>query len=403
MKNETRRNVIISLITALVLIFVFFLRDYMTLQDNDKVLKVGFIYVGDGATAYTKNFMDAQDELEVFFGDRIECIAKYNIPDDKPIDQYVDELIKAGCDVIFSTSYGYGDDVKRIAAENPEVQFCQATASNANDDPVLSNYHTYMGHIYEGRYLAGVVAGMKLRELIEDGTITADEAVVGYVAAFPYSEVISGYTAFFMGVRSQCESATMRVKYTNTWNDFGLEKEYAEELIEEGCVIISQHSDTKGPAIACEQAAEYKTVYIVSYNASMIDVAPTTALTGCRINWFPYEKQVVQALLKGKNIEKSFNGKETVNGNDVGAGFSEGWIEMLDLNSVTVARGTVAKVETLKNKFTKERVPVFYGDYVGVDPFNPDDTIDLRTEYIENTKYSAPMFHYVLSDVITVD
>lgn len=398
-----RRNFIISAITATLVVLVFFLCNRFFSKDDNTVIKAGFIYVSDGANAYTKNFMDAQEDLEELYGDRLVCLAKYNIPDDQPIDKYIQELIDSGCDIIFATSYGYNADMKKFAERYPDIQFCQATGSNANEEPVISNYHTYMGHIYEGRYLSGVVAGMKLNEMIEQGVITEDEALLGYVAAYPYSEVISGYTAFFLGVRSQCPTATMKVRYTYSWGNYSLEKEYAEILIDEGCVIISQHSDTKGPAVACEQASGNHKVYVVSYNKSMMDVAPTTALTGSRINWFAYEKQAIGALLEGKSIEKNFGAGITINGTDVGAGFKAGWIEMLDMNPITVAKGTKEIIEKYKKELDEGKIKVFYGDYIGVNPFDPNDTIDLNTEYKENISNSAPMFNYVLKDVIEIE
>ena len=161
----------------------------------------------------------------------------------------------AGCDLIFTTSYNYGTVTKEFAEKYPGIEFCMATCANANEEPVLKNYHTFMGKIYQGRYTAGVAAGMKMKELIKEGVITEQQAKIGYVAAYPYAEVISGYTAFLLGVRSVVPDAVMTVRYTNKWNDYRTEKKYAKGLIDEGCVIISQHSDTAGPATACEETA----------------------------------------------------------------------------------------------------------------------------------------------------
>ena len=155
---------------------------------------------------------------------------------------------------------------------------------------MLPNYHTFMGTIYQGRYISGIVTGMKLRELIEQKKLTPAQAKIGYVAAFPYAEVISGYTAFFLGVRSVVSEAVMTVSYTNTWSNTTTERKLAEKLIDEGCVIIAQHSDTTGPATACETAStrDGKLVFHVGYNQTMTDVAPTTSLVSTRINWTPY-------------------------------------------------------------------------------------------------------------------
>ena len=241
--------------------------------------------------------------------------------------------------------------MKKLAEKYPDIEFCMATCSNANEEPRLENYHTFMGAIYQGRYTAGVAAGMKLQELIDNGTITKEQAKIGYVAAYPYAEVISGYTAFLLGVRSIVPDVVMSVRYTNNWNDYLTEKKYAKEFIDEGCVIISQHSDTTGPATACEATDSDTPVYIVSYNESMANVAPTTYLTGCKINWEPYVTGVVESVLKDKKIEENVKGN--VVGNDMGAGFEEGWVEMLELNELVAAKGTKAKMQEVINGFKR--------------------------------------------------
>lgn len=258
-----------------------------------------------------------------------------------------------------------------------------------------------MGNIYQGRYVSGVVAGMKMKELIDNGTITPEQAKVGYVGAFPYAEVISGYTSFFLGVRSVVPEATMTVKYTNTWSNYYLEKECARELIDEGCVIISQHSDTSGPAVACEETDRSKVVFYVSYNESMRDVAPTTYLTGSKINWSPYMMKAVEAVLSDKEIEQNIKGN--VNGNDMGAGFDYDWVHMLEINEFVAAKGTQERVNELIHEFEQGKIQVFQGEYIGVDPENESDTIDLREGYLENENSSAPSFHYILKDVITIE
>lgn len=257
-----------------------------------------------------------------------------------------------------------------------------------------------MGHIYEGRYVSGVVAGMKLKELIDSNVITEEQAKIGYIGAYPFAEVISGYTAFFLGVKSVVPEAVMSVKYTYSWGSYQLEKDYAEELIEDGCVVISQHSDTSGPAVACEETERDKTVCYVSYNESMQDVAPTTYLVGSSINWTPYMLGAVGAVLNDEKIENSIKG--TVNGNDIGAGFKEGWVQILKLNELSVAKGTQEKVDKLISDFKRGKITVFKGDYIGVNPEDPSDTIDLNEGYMENYNSSAPTFGYILKDVITI-
>jgi basic membrane protein A len=312
----------------------------------------------------------------------------------------LEELAQLGCAIVFSNSYGYGEDAKQVAAEYPDTQFCEATCDNANDTPIVSNYHTFMGEIYEGRYVTGKIAGMKLNEMIESGQIDADDVWVGYVGAYPYAEVISGYTAFFLGVRSECPQARMRVQYTNTWGSYGLEMRAAKELINKGCVIIAQHTNTIAPAIACEEASTKHPVYHIGYNQDMVEIAPTVSIIGTRINWTPYCVGAVQAMFENKKIEDVVEGH--VHGNDMGAGFKEDWVTMLTLNTAIAPKGSEAMIDTTVASLSAGTCPVFVGDYIGIDPVDKTDTWDLRTEYHENESSSAPTFHYVLQDVISV-
>lgn len=357
------------------------------------VLKVGFVYIGDESEAYTANFIAAENAIADTYGGKVECIPKYNVAEDA-IEDPVRELCDAGCGIIFTTSFGYGATVKELASEYPDVQFCQATCADAAEEPVVSNYHNYMGEIYQGRYIAGIVAGMKLQEMIDAGTVTEDTAKIGYVAAFDYAEVISGYTAFLMGVRSIVPTATMEVQYAGTWGDFDTEKTMATALIEDGCVIISQHSDTEGPAEACEDAyAKGTEVYCVSYNQDMTDVAPNTCLISSRQDYAPYEVSAVQAVLDGTEIPV-----------DQHAGFNDGWVAMTELNTAIAAEGTQEKIDEVEAAFADgslKATDVFKGDYTATNPYT-DETIDLSEGFEENATQSAPAFSYVINEIITI-
>ncbi len=399
MKNKY----IVTALTALLgVAAVFFGKKFLFKDYSEKTVKAGFVYIGDAGTAYTNNFIRAQIELEEALGDKVTTAAKYNILE-SDCDQSIYDLISEKCDIIFTTSYGYSEAAKRIAAEHPEVQFCQATGDQANVEPVLPNFHNFMGTIYEGRYASGVVAGMKLLDLISRKKLSRNDVRIGYVAAFPFAEVISGYTAFFLGVRSVVSEAKMVVRYTDTWSNYVTEKKCAEKLIyEDGCVLISQHSDTTGPAIACEEASSKrgKVVCHVGYNQSMVDVAPTTSLVSCRINWAPYIIDACKAVLKNKPIESVV--KTKIKGNDACSGFEKGWIEMIGLNQLISAPGAQEEMEKIIKRFKAGDIEVFKGNYIGENPFDKSDTWDLRKPFPENANRSAPSFGYVLRDVIEI-
>ena len=398
---KEKRNIICALIAA-VLAFSLFYGNYRLQQmgkDDSRIVKVGFIYDGDASTPYTANFIKATNQLRTTHDDDIEIIEKFNVPHESAAP-VIQDLAEAGCDIIFTNSYGYGEDAKKMAEKYPEIQFCAATCDNAGGDSTYSNYHTFMGEIYQARYISGMVAGAKLNELIKNGTITKDQAKIGFIAAFPVAEVISGYTAFLLGARSQCPDAVMSVKYINTWNNYALENSVASQLIADGCIIISHHSNTIGSAIACEKASADRPVYHVAYNQDMMSVAPTVSLTSCRIDWAPYVISAVEAVIDKDAIESAVEGR--IHGNDASGGFKEGWVKMFEVNHAAAAEGSKELVSDAIDQMSKGKIHVFKGDYTGVDPNDPNDTYDLNKEYEENKDSSAPTFHYVLKDVITI-
>ena len=363
-------------------------------------LKIGFIYDNDESTPYTYNFSLAKDALEKKYGDHVEILTCSNVLDDE-MEEPLRELADQGCDIIFFN--GYSEVVRELAPDYPEIQFCQTSYMDMSDQTVPVNYHTFKGEAYQGRYVSGIAAGMKIRQMIAEGTIAEDGAIVGFVAAFPTSEVISGYTAFLLGVRSVVPQAVMHVSYTYTWSSYAQEKSVAQQLIREGCVVISQHTDTIGPAIACEQEAERGgEVYFIGFNQSMSEVAPGTSLVTSRICWEPYVLAAVDAVMKNREIESVVSGK--IHGTDVSAGFEKGWVEMVDLNQQVAAPGTEEAMNAAIEKFKRGNGDfVFRGDLTGIDPVNPSDTINLSGGYIENAETSYPLFHYLLTDIITVD
>lgn len=367
-------------------------------SDGKETLKIGFIYDNDESTPYTYNFSLAKDALEKKYGDRVEIVTCSNVLDDE-MEEPLRELAGGGCDIIFFN--GYSEAVRELAPLFPDTEFCQTSYMDMSGQTVPANYHTFKGEAYQARYVSGIAAGMKIRQMILEGTITEDQAVVGFVAAFPTSEVISGFTAFFMGVRSVVSQAVMRVYYTETWSSYALEKSAATLLIDDGCLIISQYTDTIGPAIACEEASLDRPVYYVGFNQSMSEVAPGTSLVTARICWEPYVLSAVDAVMTDRSIEKVVSAN--IHGTDASAGFDKGWVEMIDFNEQVAPSGTQEAMDDAIERFNRGSVDfVFKGNYIGVDPEDPSDTWDLRNAYIENENTSYPTFHYVLEDVITI-
>ena len=395
-----KRVYIITALTCLVIMTALIVGFRMlNLSEGKDHITVGFIYDNDESTPYTYNFSLASDALAREYGDRVTIETCSNVLDDE-MEEPLRQLAAKGCDIIFFN--GYSELVRKLAPEYPEIEFCQTSYMDMSDQVVPANYHTFKGEAYQGRYVSGIAAGVKIRQLILDGTISQDQAVVGFVAAFPTSEVISGYTAYLLGVRSVVSQATMHVCYTGTWSSYALEKSAAKQLIDEGCIVISQHTDTIGPAIACEEASSERPVYFVGYNQSMSEVAPGTSLVTSRICWEPYVLGAVSAIINDKEIESVVSGR--VHGTDISAGFEKGWVEMDDLNMQAAAPGTGEAMQAAIERFKRGNGDfVFRGNYIGVDPDDPSDKLDLRNGFIENANTSYPLFHYVLEDIITID
>ena len=235
-------------------------------------VKVGYIYIGDENEGYTAAHYEGAKEMMQTLGlTDDQVVIKWCVPETEECYDAAVDLAEAGCNIIIANSFGHESYVMQAAAEYPEIQFCHATGFQAASSG-LANMHNYFTSIYEARYVSGVVAGLKLNEMIANGTVSEDNCVIGYVGAYPYAEVISGYTSFLLGVRSVCPSATMVVKFTNSWASFDMEKEAAEALIAQGCVLIAQHADTTGAPTACQAAK----VPCVGYNVSMNEVPPRT-------------------------------------------------------------------------------------------------------------------------------
>ena len=320
----------------------------LNLSGGREHLTVGFLYDNDESTPYTYNFSLAKDAVEKKYGDRVDILTCSNVLDEE-IEEPVRELAEKGCDILFFN--GYSELVMQLAQEYPDIQFCQTSYMDMSGKTVPANYHSFKGEAYQGRYVSGIAAGMKIKQMIADGLITQDEALVGFVAAFPTSEVISGYTAFVLGVRSVVPQAVMRVRYTGTWSSYPQEKAAAQRLIDEGCVVLSQHTDTIGPAIACEEAPSKRPVWFVGWNQSMSEVAPGASLVTTRICWEPYILTAVDAVMQNRRIESAVSGR--IHGSDVSAGFEQGWVEMIDLNQQAAAPGTQEAMDSAIELFRR--------------------------------------------------
>lgn len=309
--------------------------------DDAKKLKVGFIFLHDENSTYDNNFMTGAEEACKKMG--VEILKKTNIPESNACYDAAADLVDKGCTVIFADSFGHEDYMIKAAKEFTDVQFCHATGTKAHTEK-LSNYHNAFASIYEGRYLAGVAAGLKLNEMIAAGKFKAEEAKMGYVGAFTYAEVISGYTSFYLGAKSVCPTVTMEVQFTGSWYDEALEKEAANNLISKGCKLVSQHADSMGAPTACETAG----VPNVSYNGSTISACPNTFIVSSRINWEPYFEYMIKCAQDGTAIDTDWTGTLKTNS-----------VVLTDVNEKAAAKDTQAKIDEVKAQLDAGTLHVF--------------------------------------------
>ena len=292
---------------ALVLAMAFALCACTPNEDKDD-FKVGVILVGDENEGYTYAHMEGIEAARVACGlEKDQIIYKYNIEENEACYQAAVDLVEQGCKIVFANSFGHESFLIQAAKEYPDVLFCHATGQTAAKQTDLKNIFNYFTAIYEARYVSGVVAGMKLKELMDNGTVT--DPHVGYVGAYPYAEVVSGYTAFFLGIQSIVPDAYMEVQYTNKWFDLTLEAEAANALMARGCVIIGQHADSTGAPSAIQAAHDdgtYPNVYSVGYNIDMLNVAPDVALTSPQNNWGAYYTYAIKTAMEGKEMQQDW-------------------------------------------------------------------------------------------------
>ena len=341
-------------------------------DNTEEKMKVGFIFLHDENSTYDKNFIDAA--VQACKEMNVTMVQKTQIPESNACYDAAIELIEVeGCSIIFADSFGHESFLMQAAKEHPEVQFCHATGTQAHTATELKNFHNAFASIYQGRYAAGVVAGLKLNEMIASGKITAEQAKMGYVGAFTFAEVMSGYTSFYLGAKSVCPSVTMDVRFTGSWYDETKEKQAAEALISGGCVLISQHADSMGAPTACENAG----VPNVSYNGSTAAACPETFLISSRINWVPYFKYMIEQVQNNKPIDVDWTGTlETgsVMLTEMGKNVAAGTQEKLDEVLTGLKNGTINVFDTANFTVKGETLTSYMAD------------VDFDTEYAKDTE-----------------
>lgn len=369
-------------------------------QDGGTKIKVGLVCIGDeNDQGYTYNFIRGVDATKERLAEKnieAEWIIKWNIGEDDGCTDACIELAEEGCELIICNSYGHEPFMLKVAPDYPDIEFVGCTNLNSQFAG-LDNCHNAFANIYEARYVAGVVAGMKIQQLIDEGTIKAEEAVIGYVGAFAFAEVISGFTSFYLGARSVCPSVTMRVKYVNSWSDAQAEAAAAQALCDEGCVLISQHSDNTTPATTAQTNGKLH----VGYNNDMTGIAPEASLISSRIDWSVYFAYIIEKVAAGEPFDKDWTG-----------GFDVGAVVVTDLNEDLAAPGTKEKIEEVQKAIAAGEIHPFAGPWTGTGTAYGADAPDTKTmaegewfqeSDVENGQTSAPYFYWIIEGILSED
>ena len=400
---------LIALILAVAMLFCFAgcgPKDTNSDAGAKSDLKIGLICLHGDSSTYDKNFIDAFKEA---------CANKGLTEDNYTIVTDIDEGtacydqaadLAETCDLIFADSFGHEPYMIQAAEEFPEVEFCHATGVKAHTEG-LANYHNAFASIYEGRFLAGVAAGMKLVELYgdEEGKVSNENAKIGYVGAFPYAEVISGYTSFYLGVKYIVENATMEVRYTNSWYDEAAEKTTALALIDNGCKLISQHADSWGAPTACEE----RNIPNVSYNGSTAEKCPKTFIIASRINWTPYFEYIIDCVKNGEKIDTDWTGTlktGSVEITEVGTAAAEGTQAKLDEVKAKLVDGSLKVFDCATFTVDNKALTSFIADVDDAGDFAPEtevvETSGDITFVNESAKRSAPYFNVIIDGITAV-
>ena len=384
-------------VLALVLVLALCLTAFVSLAEGvaKENIKIGVILLHDEDSTYDLNFINGVKDAAAALGLSDEqVIIKRNIPESKECEDTALDLADEGCQIIFADSFGHEDFMIAAAQQCPNVEFCHATGTKAHTEK-LDNYHNAFAAIYEGRYLAGVAAGLKLNEIKEAGKLKGDVPMMGYVGAFTYAEVVSGYTSFYLGAKSVCPDVVMKVQFTGSWYDEKEEKAAAEALIAAGADLISQHADSMGAPTACENAG----IPDVSYNGSTVASCPNTFIVASRIDWAPYFQYIVNQKIAGEAIATDWTGT-----------IATGSVVLTDVNEQAAAAGTVEKLAEVKAQFEAGTLKVFdtatdgfitkdgaaltsyLADVDTDDAFTPDTEVVSDGYFHESEFRSAPYF-----------
>lgn len=370
-------------------------------------VKVGLICLHDSTSTYDKNFIDGLSLAAKNLGARVDGdpIVKTGVNEDQSCFNAARDLVKQGCNVIFADSFGHEEFMLKAAKKWPQVQFCHATGTQALTAK-QDNFHNAFASIYEGRFLAGYAAGLKLQSMqasLTEKNVDADGNIkLGYVGAWQYAEVISGFTSWYLGVKAVVPNVVMDVQFTKSWYDEPAEALAAQALIDRGCALISQHADSMGAPNTCETAR----VPNITYNIETGDACPNTYIGYSRINWAPYYEAVVNAMYDGSAIagEKNGNWTGTIGTGSVEYNAKDSVAKnACELVKAELVLGTRKVFDCANFTVKGEHLTSYKADVQDMGDFVPETeaikTANGITYFDESSERSAPYFDLIIDGI----
>lgn len=370
-------------------------------EQRKSSLKIGLILSGDDTDVYSKLHYDGLTSAVDKIGlKKDKLIVKSKVSEEQCYETAI-ALVDDGCTLIFAAGDKFEDYIVQAATEKTDVQFCYADGKQSNTNG-LKNYHNYGISTFESRYLTGVIAGMKLNEMIKNGEIVDSQAKIGYVGSVAGSQSRSDYTAFFLGVKSVCNGVTMEVQYSGLSNSANLERIAANALMANGCIMIAQQGYLNGAAETCEKNGKY----FIGCDSSATDKAPKFSVTSTQIDLTPCYSYAIETYIKDGHLPTSWcNGIK-----DDAVSFAE--INTAAFSSEESAKAAEEKAEQVKSSIKEGKLHIFNTSKWTIDnkKVTSTGTSDFQmlyngTEYIKDGYFaegeivSYPQFDFVIDGI----
>lgn len=369
--------------------------DGQTTAIDEEGLKVGFLFPSNNDATDTASHVEGIRKMQVETGlSDAQVIIKKNVGKDNCASE-IDGLVEKGCNLIFACDKTFEQDVIDAASRYPEVQFCQEDGKKAKKSG-LDNMHNFYVRLYEAYYAAGVAAGMKLNDMLNHGSISSSNCVIGFVADEESPENISCLNAFYLGVGNVCSQASMLVRYVDSRGVYDDDGEAAKQLVKAGVGMMCQHTYTTAVAAVCAE----NDIPVVGNEVNIINAAPKEAITSAVADWSVYYIYAVNCVINGEAIDV-----------DWCEGYEDGAVTLTQLNDTILVDGTVERLKEVEKNLRNGKEKVFDTEDMTIGGDNLKELAETDKDYKkyknlvsngefkESSKRSAPTMDFLVDGV----